>query len=272
MSEEIILIPHTCELCQYTTYDKNSYKKHCLTKKHLVKAGHIVVEIKPKEFYCEACDYKTGDNSNYKKHLLSTAHKTKSGEIEPKVQEELYCKCCEYKTDDVSNFKKHMNSRKHLSNFTGIKPTKLQKNFQCCWCPYSHRDKRRYIQHMYNDCPDKPLTEVQLQIRLKSAICKYNDYKGDGKFMPRAKINNQITYVSEEVEQDLKRRKKNINDLKEKLEQVRANPPKFNTDDLIAQELERNKCYKMVRDKDFHDKVQAILEMELDDEETDDEK
>ena len=61
---------HSCEKCDYITYNKSDLTKHFLTAKHIQNMSlDITTPNKPLNiFYCEKCDYKCSNKKDFNKH------------------------------------------------------------------------------------------------------------------------------------------------------------------------------------------------------------
>ena len=61
---------HSCEKCDYITYNKSDLTKHFLTAKHIQNMN--LDTINPPKclniFYCEKCDYKCSNKKDFNKH------------------------------------------------------------------------------------------------------------------------------------------------------------------------------------------------------------
>jgi len=76
-----------CNICDYSTSNKQKYNNHLSTRKHISKSNYSSLAINGNQnnesnnFKCDACNFKCKYQSNYDKHLLSEKHKKKiSGE------------------------------------------------------------------------------------------------------------------------------------------------------------------------------------------------
>ena len=61
-----------CKKCDYETYYKPNYERHCLTAKHRLIAN--IANNEPRKFYCEYCDYSTSRKNDYNKLCLTAKH------------------------------------------------------------------------------------------------------------------------------------------------------------------------------------------------------
>lgn len=94
---------HTCEECNFKTYNKFNYDDHLESREHKQKT-------KCKEMYCECCKIQCRTLIEYTHHLNTTKHKKNAGTFE---EEKLYCECCDYTATTKQNLQIHFKSKKH---------------------------------------------------------------------------------------------------------------------------------------------------------------
>jgi hypothetical protein len=78
----IIMIIHTCKVCNFSSKQSCDYNKHVLSQKHknnmLNKDQNL---LQPNNYNCEICDFNGKQKSDYNKHLLTNKHKSKFEKI-----------------------------------------------------------------------------------------------------------------------------------------------------------------------------------------------
>ena len=213
-------------------------------------------------FECKCCEYTTFLKSNYIRHNKSTKHlKNINGE---KKENKIHkCELCEYETEDLSNFHKHLKSKSHLSKETGVKLKPIKHSYQCCWCSFSHTNPQSYIKHTL-DCSEKPKTPLVIQAGIngiKNQLKKLTD-----KDYPRYASGDYITRDPEVIKEKIIFYEKKLKEEIDKYNIALKNPPKYDIEEIIKKELERNKCYKKMRDEEFYEMVNKIREEETESE------
>ena len=108
-------IMFSCDLCNYTTMDNQSMRRHNLSKKHL-NLVNGVVKPPPKEYTCETCEYVTNVKNSLEVHLLSKTHQDAEKGIFKVKLEEYTCEACNYKTPFKQSLHTHTLSKKHRKN------------------------------------------------------------------------------------------------------------------------------------------------------------
>jgi hypothetical protein len=95
---------YICDLCNYKTYDDESWDSHEDSKSH-----KKLVELK--SLYCKVCEVQSRNPTELSIHKQTKKHKIKCGEIEK--QTEFKCEPCNYTTSLKQNYDKHCLSKSH---------------------------------------------------------------------------------------------------------------------------------------------------------------
>lgn len=245
---------YCCEKCNYITFDNSNFKKHLISKKHLGIIKEDKEDKEDKEYYCEKCNYKTYNKQSFDSHIQSLKH----NDIIKEKKETIYkCDVCDIVFPNRQCLYSHNKGKKHLSKQTGIVLKPIKHSYQCCWCVFSHTNPQTYIKHIL-DCDDKPKQPFIILARLngiKNQLKKLTD-----KDYPRYVSGD---YISRDIDVIKEKTIFYENRLKEetiKYNNALLNPPKYNIEEIIKNELERNKCYKKMRDDEFFEMVNKIRE------------
>jgi len=92
-----------CEICDYSTERKDTYKRHIESKGHKIKAGELLKE--KKVLNCEKCEYKTTRTDNMKRHI--EAHH---------IIIKYHCEYCKLTIKGEENIISHKNREMHRLN------------------------------------------------------------------------------------------------------------------------------------------------------------
>jgi rubredoxin len=95
---------YECKLCDYKTYDSNSFDNHEDSKEH-----KRIIELR--KYYCEDCDVQSRNSMEHVIHKQTKKHKIKIGEIQ--IQSEYKCDLCNYVTGLKQNYDKHCSTKQH---------------------------------------------------------------------------------------------------------------------------------------------------------------
>ena len=216
-------------------------------------------ETNNKIFECEICNYTTPLKNNFTRHTNSKAHKINTGELKEEVKEEYnkYCTHCKITIYDRSNWNKHIATKKHKQNETGIILKDIVHNFQCCWCPYENKVRNSYIKHMV-ECNEKPKAPIVIKAGIKGI--KLQLEKLNDKVYPRYVQGNYTTRDPEVIKEMIIKYEKRLEDETKKYNDALINPITKTVEEYIKEELERNKCYKQMRDDEFDKLIEKAYE------------
>jgi hypothetical protein len=97
---------YVCELCDVVAYKRSDFRKHLMTKKHIMlqkDANDANDAIKfANGYHCELCNFHSINSYNYKKHLNTQKHKNAN------IQEGYFeCLFCDAKFKNQTTLKKH---------------------------------------------------------------------------------------------------------------------------------------------------------------------
>lgn len=104
MNESETLIKYHCDFCNYSLINKNNFKRHLTTNKHLLNIARASaqprvipeaaeVDLETWQYSCLSCKYGTNDKCNYNKHLLTKKHLQFNAvnNVQSSLKNELYC-------------------------------------------------------------------------------------------------------------------------------------------------------------------------------------
>jgi hypothetical protein len=104
-------IKYICDMCNYSTSNKQNYDKHILTRKHNIATlgNPEVIEKSIKKYVCDFCYYSTSNKQNYEKHILTRRHKmeTLGNQKVSKSIKNYICEFCNKKYTNRSGLWKH---------------------------------------------------------------------------------------------------------------------------------------------------------------------
>lgn len=102
---------YVCKQCNYNTNSKQSYERHCSTRKHNNR-GVMVSPRKIRSDICPHCEYTTKNSSSMKYHLIRQ-HMSKE---EQKQHFTYWCEFCNVGYLSKSNYDTHSKSNRHQNN------------------------------------------------------------------------------------------------------------------------------------------------------------
>jgi len=113
----------TCQCCDYKTNDSSNYKKHCLTKKHLARAGTLGPDATLQEKYDALL---LEHESLKKKYALVAPVEVKEEEVveitavvKPILPKSFCCVACQYTTARKYILDLHNKTVKHRKKVSG---------------------------------------------------------------------------------------------------------------------------------------------------------
>ena len=142
--------------------------------------GTKSTSLKSQNYECKICQYKTGNKNDFKKHLVTAKHlRNKNGSVQTtnKKSQKYFCEKCNYITNNKSNFNKHISTSRHLlSTFTTKQKSQLTHVCETCGKEYKyasglwkHKQKCNMIHQQNNSIiqTDKELIKIIMEENAK---------------------------------------------------------------------------------------------------------
>ncbi|KAJ4861719.1 hypothetical protein T069G_02673 [Trichoderma breve] len=180
-----VVFKYNCSLCNYSTYESSTLKRHKRSKAHRAKEAEarlnaigdaeVNAEVNADidaeaaivdEYHCSLCNYSCHMKHSMKRHETTKAHLAKEAEArrnnntgadvdaEAPIVYDFHCSFCDYSTMNKESFEHHKQGKRHLEkeaearrNEEGDAEASVVYKHNCSVCNYSTNIKPEFERH-----------------------------------------------------------------------------------------------------------------------------